>query len=166
MANGNQCYGHVSQCGPRFVGRRSKVDIVLGWPVRSGLSMLGRHLRTQSGNISRCFKQKLTVFSQTLFKIHKIPSLLKVTRNKSMSSKVTSFWFFSKNISPKSELYSASGWPHSTDVVAHGSLAQPTFPSSLGLKTQLKKENHLKRSEDNDSISNLFFQKRGSFWTM
>ena len=147
MTNQSQCYGHVTQSVILLVRRRSKVDIVLGWPVRSGLSMLGRHLRTKSGNLSRCSKQKLPVFSKTWSKIHKIQSFQKVERNKENSLKVISVWFFSKNISPKCELYSASGWPHSTDVVAHGSSARPTFPSILGLGTQLEKENHIKRSE-------------------
>ena len=78
IANWSQCYGHVSQSVLQLVRRRSKVDIVQGWPVRSGLSMLGRHLRTKSGNVSRCFKQKLPVFSKTLSKIHKIQSFQKV----------------------------------------------------------------------------------------
>ena len=73
MSNQNQCYGHVSHPGRPLVCRQSKVDIVLGWPVRSGLSMLGRHLRTQSGNISRYFNTHFPVFSKILWNLYLRP---------------------------------------------------------------------------------------------
>ena len=80
-ANGDQCYGHVKHPPRSLVHRRSKVDIVLAWPVRSGLSMLGRHLRTQSGNISRYFNTHFPVFSKILWNLYKRPMSQKILVN-------------------------------------------------------------------------------------